>query len=1050
MTLHLCATSSEALQQMQADLRQWEAFNCLRHNELQGTLQPLAELVRGLQGPPKTELQDLNQLCIDLRALSLDTRRYVLEASVLKSLHYPELSLRHNIIPEAHKVTLNWAFGPLQGSNTDAFGGICRWLSGSGGLFWVSGKPGSGKSTLMKFIADNINTRKLLTHWSKGQEVILAAHYFTIYGNPIQRSLEGLLRSLVYNILRQEPTLIQRVLPLRYKNQEDQEPWKQSELQSVLKQLAGEHVHAKLCFFIDGLDEYAGDHLEICETLQELSQSPFVKLFVSSRPWNVFENALGGNPDSKLYMQSLTQTDIQQYAGAMLRSHPRWDNLVGEAGNEKADSLIQKIIQKSSGVFLWVTLVTRLLREGLTNDDSIRDLERRLDGFPSELGPFFQVILDSVDPFYLDRMARALLFALHAQKPLHIQMYMYLDKEYYEEDYALGAPRRIIATAQDAEWQLTAQAAFVFRRVNGWCKGLLERNHDQVEFLHRTVYDFLNTPELQQTLREKAKTNNADFCPPLSLLRAAIAYTKQSHWLEPPAFTSRVKAPEAEDPLVALSPFGRMVEGIVDFAQRLEELGGEAVLSATSLLDNMDMSIDTVASEVRESKTITIARVLYRYHILRAGLRGYLATKLPSATYLDRLSFARFICQSPLSVIFEEIPASKEAFEWVAKAIMDSGYSPNDSLLPREGGREMACDILSPNRTTDRYRRLFSLRQGTPWEQLVEMTTSMVLRDGSTQPHPNALSDFTTGLEYDAFVLLLGYGADVNSRVLIQSEGETFSIPIWLKFLLYAVHLPLFSKHTTAYEKTLDLMLKVAEPEHWLQSLRDSDHEHSLPALTNDLTSGRTMLETFGKSLSRLTWIEKRKFAGAGDWFVKMLPEAVRSEALSVLQSLGLDDTGVREIRSSHGNIVGRGTKRSLLVAGFVGDGSGDWNRVKRPQSQLPDKYSTTLPTGTHNNNNDNNNKNNDIDLLIRPHTTPPGPTKWWTRPGLSRSPPPPLKQRQVTIMGVNKESPAAPKPLLPLFSHHRSHEYHRSVELPTPKSDLQTTRVRGTSPEAE
>ncbi|KAK4641640.1 hypothetical protein QC761_0076170 [Podospora bellae-mahoneyi] len=118
----------------------------------------------------------------------------------------------------------------------------------------------------------------------------------------------------------------------------------------------------------------------------------------------------------------------------MLRSYPRWDSLVSETGNDQADSLVQQIIDRSSGVFLWVTLVTWLLREGLTNDD-----------------------------------------------------------KYEEEDYALGEPERMIATLQ----QRTSQAASVFRRVNGWCKGLLERNHDEIEFLHRTLYDFLSTPEMQ-------------------------------------------------------------------------------------------------------------------------------------------------------------------------------------------------------------------------------------------------------------------------------------------------------------------------------------------------------------------------------------------------------------------------------------------------------------------------------------------------------------------------------------------------------------------------
>lgn len=39
----------------------------------------------------------------------------------------------------------------------DVIGGICSWLLGFGGLFWVFGKFGFGKLIFIKFIVDNIN-----------------------------------------------------------------------------------------------------------------------------------------------------------------------------------------------------------------------------------------------------------------------------------------------------------------------------------------------------------------------------------------------------------------------------------------------------------------------------------------------------------------------------------------------------------------------------------------------------------------------------------------------------------------------------------------------------------------------------------------------------------------------------------------------------------------------------------------------------------------------------------------------------------------------------
>ncbi|KAK0736774.1 hypothetical protein B0T21DRAFT_367469 [Apiosordaria backusii] len=206
--LHICDVARENINDIYGQLRKWEEVQSSRHDEL---LQAHTKLDRRLQlltRSPNLAVQDLDGVCGALSDLSLNTRQYAKEGAILKSLSYKELPLRHDIIPKAHKVTLNWAFdgyadvSPETSERSNAFGNLSRWLSGPNGLFWISGKPGSGKSTLMKFVADNERTKHLLGKWSGDQPLIITAYYFTIYGTPIQRSLEGLLRSLLYKILQ--------------------------------------------------------------------------------------------------------------------------------------------------------------------------------------------------------------------------------------------------------------------------------------------------------------------------------------------------------------------------------------------------------------------------------------------------------------------------------------------------------------------------------------------------------------------------------------------------------------------------------------------------------------------------------------------------------------------------------------------------------------------------------------------------------------------------------------------------------------------------------
>jgi len=277
----------------------------------------------------------------------------------------------------------------------------------------------------------------------------------------------------------------------------------------------------RFCFFIDGLDEFSGDHSELCETVLDLCRSPHIKVCVSSRPWNVFEDAFGGNPASRLNVHDLTGNDILRYAESRLYEHPRWADLAQHS--PKANKLITEIVDRAHGVFLWVFLVTRELRSGMTNDDSYSDLERRLDTLPVELGPFFKHLLNSIEPFYFQKMGRILTIATAATDPLQSELYAFHELEYEDEDYALKIRPEM---GNDTDLMAKPIIASIRRRLNGRTKGLLEVNdrHGSIDFLHRTVRDFLHTQEMADFLRMKS---GKGFCAPLSIVRSYTAWFKK-------------------------------------------------------------------------------------------------------------------------------------------------------------------------------------------------------------------------------------------------------------------------------------------------------------------------------------------------------------------------------------------------------------------------------------------------------------------------------------------------------------------------------------------
>ena len=109
-----------------------------------------------------------------------------------------------------------------------------------------------------------------------------------------------------------------------------------------------ETLSVKFCFFIDGIDEYDGDHLEFCMALKDLAESPNIKLSVSSRSWNAFEEPFGDNPLSKIYIHELTRGDITATFKVNFKATPV--GLLSPKRNHNGVEDLQRKLQKELAV----------------------------------------------------------------------------------------------------------------------------------------------------------------------------------------------------------------------------------------------------------------------------------------------------------------------------------------------------------------------------------------------------------------------------------------------------------------------------------------------------------------------------------------------------------------------------------------------------------------------------------------------------------------------------------------------------------------------------
>ncbi|RYP82594.1 hypothetical protein DL769_001588 [Monosporascus sp. CRB-8-3] len=152
-----------------------------------------------------------------------------------------QLMDRQETVSQAHSNTYEWIFSDPETSDTP-WSPFITWLERGTGCYWISGKAGSGKSTLMKYIFHQQRMGKALRNWAGQAHLASASFFFWNLGSGLQKTQAGLLRSLLYDILSDHPAV-----------------------SMVSHALAAGFTLVPTLFAIDGLDEYDGDHQELVD-----------------------------------------------------------------------------------------------------------------------------------------------------------------------------------------------------------------------------------------------------------------------------------------------------------------------------------------------------------------------------------------------------------------------------------------------------------------------------------------------------------------------------------------------------------------------------------------------------------------------------------------------------------------------------------------------------------------------------------------------------------------------------------------------------------------
>ncbi|KAK5167763.1 uncharacterized protein LTR77_007462 [Saxophila tyrrhenica] len=454
--------------------------------------------------------------------------RQIAVGSLVKSLSFDGQHARKEMLRDPWPSTCDWIFAEHEDYPENPAGltehVFLDWLKTDSPLYWISGKAGSGKSNLMNYMAGHECTEEQLQLWSGGDAVLILDFFFWRPGTPLQKSLPGLMRSLLYQLLESRRDLAEIV------SQELEAGmsagWTQLRLRQLFEKCITELKDTPLVFFVDGLDEFDGDSSELLDLLLLLPQCGRTKVCVSSRRENNLIPRLDALP--QLWMEHVNERGIRIYI----------DDKLIPLGLQP--SLAQWIAYRAGGVFLWAVAVTRSVSEGLHNGDDDAMIEKLIEQMPEEMNELFRHLLQRINKAY--RGDKTLYFILRAKQLADQELLEdpnlaviiaattaegYLPYSYYIEqcerlrrqvparsggllevapghesliDHAWAVPQDDSADPQ--AWHSLEDIAAARRIVeaDSLVKDMCHCENSRILWLHRSAYDFSMEPDFMATM----------------------------------------------------------------------------------------------------------------------------------------------------------------------------------------------------------------------------------------------------------------------------------------------------------------------------------------------------------------------------------------------------------------------------------------------------------------------------------------------------------------------------------------------------------------------
>ncbi|KAI9781725.1 MAG: hypothetical protein M1839_005718 [Geoglossum umbratile] len=387
-----------------------------------------------------------------------------IKARCLQSLSFLNIdSRRHNIAP-AHQNTCDWLFATAQ---------FQQWqnrndLGSHNGVLWIKGKPGAGKSTLMKHA---------LVHCQKSfPNHATAAYFFNGRGDDLEKSPPGMFRSLVYQLIEQNPQFCNCFIPLfldEKKKHGNHWQWHPDQLKHFLLEMMEHHQPQPMLLFVDALDECGESQVrDVVSFLENLSSA-------AVRSGTILDICLSSRHHPAICTEKRLELVVENRAehGQDIAIYVR-DEL------ENIDEDIEReLLEKAAGVFMWVILTIKMLNRK-SDEGGIAAMRKMLGEVPGNLDGVFRTLLekDNIHKRETILMLQWVLFSEHLLKPEELYFAVLAGTGGMESEN-LGSWDESKVTNQIIERFITTTSSSLVEVHKG--------DTETVQFTHQSVSDFL-------------------------------------------------------------------------------------------------------------------------------------------------------------------------------------------------------------------------------------------------------------------------------------------------------------------------------------------------------------------------------------------------------------------------------------------------------------------------------------------------------------------------------------------------------------------------------